>query len=157
MSVHLLTGDDESILRSKAHDLINHLVGDDDRSLLVDEFDGEDYELRSVVDAAQTMPFLTDRRIVIARDVGRFGADEFGPLLGYLADPLDTTQLVLIAGGGRLPKKLVDGVSGGRGTRHRHQPAPQGQRPDGVDPGRGRAPRRARRCPGGGPHRRATR
>ena len=115
MSVHLLTGDDESILRSKAHDLINHLVGDDDRSLLVDEFDGEDYELRSVVDAAQTMPFLTDRRIVIARDVGRFGADEFGPLLGYLSDPLDTTQLVLIAGGGRLPKKLVDGVSGAGG------------------------------------------
>ena len=82
MGVHLLTGDDESILRSKAHDLVDHLVGDDDRSLLVDEFDGEEYELRSVVDAAQTLPFLTDRRIVVARDIGRFSADELGPLLG---------------------------------------------------------------------------
>ena len=60
MGVHLLTGDDESILRSKAHDLIHQLVGDGDRSLMVDEFDGDEYELRHVADAAQTMPFLTD-------------------------------------------------------------------------------------------------
>jgi DNA polymerase-3 subunit delta len=111
MAVHLLTGDDESILRSKAHDLMAHLVGDDDRSLLVDEFDGDDYELRSVVDAAQTLPFLTDRRIVVARDIGRFGVDELTPLVGYLADPLETTQLVLVAGGGRLPKSLVEAIT----------------------------------------------
>ena len=67
MGVHLLTGDDESILRSKAHDLIHHLVGDSERSLMVDEFDGEEYELRDVADAAQTMPFLTDKRVVVAR------------------------------------------------------------------------------------------
>ncbi len=36
MAVHLLTGDDESILRNKAHDLVAQLVGDDDRSLLDD-------------------------------------------------------------------------------------------------------------------------
>ncbi len=111
MAVHLLTGDDESILRSRAHDLVAHLVGDGERSLMVDEFDGDEYEVRSVVDAAQTMPFLTDQRVVVARGVGRFSADELSPLVGYLADPLDTTQLVLVAGGGRLPKALVDGVA----------------------------------------------
>jgi DNA polymerase-3 subunit delta len=115
MGVHLLIGDDESILRNKAHDLVAHLVGGDDRSLLVDEFDGDEYELRAVVDAAQTLPFLTDRRIVVARDVGRFSVDELGPLVGYLGDPLDTTQLVLVAGGGRLPKKLTDAVMAGGG------------------------------------------
>lgn len=110
MTVHLLTGDDESILRSKAHDLVSHLVGDGERSLMVDEFDGEEYELRAVVDAAQTMPFLTEQRIVVARGVGRFNADELTPLLRYLADPLESTQLVLVAGGGRLSKKLTDAV-----------------------------------------------
>jgi DNA polymerase-3 subunit delta len=110
MAVHLLTGDDESILRSKAHDLVRRLVGDGDRSLMVDEFDGEEYEVREIVDAAQTMPFLTDRRIVVARGVGRFAPDELTPLLGYLANPLDTTDLVLIGGGGRLAKKLTDAV-----------------------------------------------
>lgn len=115
MGVHLLTGDDESILRSKAHDLVHQLIGDGDRSLMVDEFDGDEFEMRSVVDAAQTMPFLTDRRVVVARDVGRFNSDELMPLLGYVDNPLDSTDLVLVAGGGRLSKKLSDAVKAAGG------------------------------------------
>ena len=72
MAIHLLTGDDESILRTAVGALVNDLVGGGDRSMMVDEFDAADYELRSVVDAAQTPPFLADKRVVIARDIGRF-------------------------------------------------------------------------------------
>jgi len=111
MGVHLLTGDDESILRSKAYDLVHQLIGDGDRSLMVDEFDGDEYELRVVVDAAQTMPFLTDKRVVVARDVARFNTDELTPLLRYLDNPLESTDLVLVTGGGRLAKKLIDAVN----------------------------------------------
>lgn len=110
MSVHLLLGDDESVLRSQVSDLVKRLVGDGDRSLMVDEFEGEEYELRSVADAAQTPPFLTERRVVVARDVGRFAAGDLAPLTNYLADPLPTTELVLVGGGGRLAKQLTDGV-----------------------------------------------
>ncbi|MAT03571.1 MAG: DNA polymerase III subunit delta [Acidimicrobiaceae bacterium] len=115
MGVHLLIGDEESILRAKAHDLVHQLIGDGDWSLMVDEFDGDEYELREVADAAQTMPFLTDTRIVVARGVGRFNADELPPLLGYLDNPLDSTELVLVAGGGRLAKKLTDAVKSAGG------------------------------------------
>jgi DNA polymerase-3 subunit delta len=106
----LIGGDDESLVRAAVTDLVHRLVGAGDRSLMVDEFDGDEYELRSVVDAAQTMPFLTDRRIVLARGLGRFTADELAPLLDYLADPLTSTDLVLVAGGGRLPKAFHDAV-----------------------------------------------
>lgn len=115
MAVHLVTGDDESIVRSKVLDLVNQLVGDGDRSLMVDEFDGDEYEVAAVVDASQTMPFLSDQRVVVARNVGRFTAEELPPLLAYLSNPLDSTQLVLVAGGGRLAKKLTDAVTGGGG------------------------------------------
>ncbi len=111
MGVHLLTGDDESILRAKVHDLVAELVGDGDRGLMVEEYEGEEYELRAVVDAAQTMPFLTDRRIVVGRDVGRFTVEELTPLLRYLESPLESSELVLAGGGGRLPKKLIDAIS----------------------------------------------
>jgi DNA polymerase-3 subunit delta len=47
---------------------------------------------------------------VVVRDVGRFSSDELAPLLAYLADPLPTTDLVLVAGGGRLAKPLTDAV-----------------------------------------------
>ncbi|MGB9344619.1 MAG: DNA polymerase III subunit delta [Ilumatobacteraceae bacterium] len=110
MATHLLSGNDESILRSAVHELVDDLVGDGDRSMMVDEFDGDDYELRLVVDAAQTPSFLTDKRVVVARDVGRFATDELTPLLAYLANPLDSSDLVLVVSGGSVPKKLGDAV-----------------------------------------------
>ncbi|MGK0313110.1 MAG: DNA polymerase-3 subunit delta, partial [Ilumatobacter sp.] len=106
MAIHLLTGDDESILRTAVGDLVNDLVGNGDRSMMVDEFDTADYELRLVVDAAQTPPFLSDKRVVIARDISRFSTDEVAPLLAYIDNPLDTSDVVLVAGGGRISKKL---------------------------------------------------
>jgi len=111
MAIFLLTGDDESLVRTAVSDLVGDLVGDGDRSIMVDEFDGDEYELRFVVDAAQTMPFLTDKRVVVARDVSRFNAEDLPALLGYLDNPLDTSDLVLAEGGdGRMSKKLADGV-----------------------------------------------
>lgn len=110
MAVHLITGDDESLLLAAVSDLVHHLVGDGDRSLMVDEFDDDDYEVGAVVDAAQTPPFLTEHRVVVARGVGRFSADDVAPLVNYLGDPLPSTELVLVAGGGRLAKALTDAV-----------------------------------------------
>src|SRR5215210_2922960 len=110
MTVHLVSGDDESLVMSGVTDLVRRLVGDGDRSLLVDDFDGDEYELRAVIDAAQTPPFLTEKRIVVARGIGRFNADEVAPLVAYVTDPLASTELVLVGGGGRLPKGLADAL-----------------------------------------------
>lgn len=116
MTVHFLVGDDESILRAAVASLVQELVGDGDRTLMVDEFDGDEYTLGAVVDAAQTPPFLTESRVVVARNVGRFNADELAPLLGYLADPLDTTALVIGWGSARRPKALNDALSAAKVT-----------------------------------------
>jgi DNA polymerase-3 subunit delta len=110
MAIHLLTGNDESLLRTAATSLIDELVGDGDRAMMVDEFDGDEYELRAVVDAAQTPPFLTDKRVVVARGMGRFNADDLTGLLAYLENPLDSSDLVLLAGGGTLSPKLSPAV-----------------------------------------------
>ncbi|MEO1057115.1 MAG: DNA polymerase III subunit delta [Actinomycetota bacterium] len=110
MAIHLLTGDDEGLLRTAVHDLVDELVGDGDRSMMVDEFDDDEYELRTVVDAAQTPPFLTDTRVVVARGIGRFTADDATGLIAYLVNPLESTHLVLAGGGGRIVKKITDGA-----------------------------------------------
>jgi DNA polymerase-3 subunit delta len=109
-SVHLLKGDDESLLGAAVSELVHRLVGTGDRSLMVEELEGDEYEVATLVDAAQTPPFLTERRVVIGRGVGRFSADEVKPLVAYLANPLPSTDLVLVAGGGRLAKSLNDAV-----------------------------------------------
>ncbi len=115
MSVHLLKGRDGSLLGAAVSDLVHRLVGDADRSLVVDEFDGEDYELARVIDAAQTPPFLADRRVVVARGIERFAvgesaSEDLAALVRYLADPLPTTALVLTQSGGRLPKTVLDAL-----------------------------------------------
>lgn len=116
MSVHLITGDDESLVLTAISDLLKRLVGDGDRTLMVDDFDNEEFEVRAVVDAAQTPPFLTERRVVVARGIGRFNTDDVAPLVAYLGDPLPTTELVLVSGGGRMPKALTDAVKTCGGT-----------------------------------------
>lgn len=110
MACYYITGDDESLMLSAIGDLLKKLVGDGDRSLMVDDFDGEDYEVRAVVDAAQTAPFLTEKRVVVARGIGRFNADDVASLVVYLDDPLPSTDLVLLAGGGRIAKALTDAL-----------------------------------------------
>jgi len=110
MAVHFLVGDDDSILRAAVSTLVHELVGDGDRTLMVDEFDGPEYTMGAVVDAAQTPPFLTDSRVVVGRGVGRFTVDELTPLVGYLAEPLDTTELVIGWGSQRRPKALADAL-----------------------------------------------
>lgn len=110
MALHLITGDDESLVLTAATELIHRLVGSGDRTMMVDDFSSDDYELRAVVEAAQTMPFLTDKRVVVARGIGRFVADDVGPLVAYLGDPLPSTDLVLVGGSGRIVKAITDAV-----------------------------------------------
>ena len=107
---YLVRGDDAVLTGDAVRALVAELVGDDDPTLVVEELSGEEYTASAVVDAAQTPPFFGERRVVVARDVGRFTTAEASPLITYLADPLTTTNLVLVAGGGQLPRALVDAV-----------------------------------------------
>ena len=102
-STHLVKGDDATLISRAIGDLVDRLVGDADRSLVVEELneasyqtdDGE-YSIAPLVDAAQTPPFLTDFRVVVGREIGRFSrADDVAALVHYLEDPLPTTHLVL--------------------------------------------------------------
>jgi DNA polymerase-3 subunit delta len=125
VSVHLVKGADP-ILRDDATDqLVTELLAGDDRSLAVEEFtipgraatEGEEggAEARlaavdAVVNAVFTLPFMTERRVVVVREVGNLTKDEAAPLVAYLQDPTPTTELVLVVGGGKLAKSLDDAV-----------------------------------------------
>jgi DNA polymerase III subunit delta len=119
--VYLVKGGDEVILRDAVRGLVQRLTGERDSSLTVEEIGREQHQppeadspsVRALVDAAQTPPFLTDRRVVVGRDLDVFTrADQVAPLVEYLADPLPTTALVLVWPGGRMPKGLAEAVKG---------------------------------------------
>jgi len=110
LPAYLVKGDDPVVTGDAVRALVLELVGDGDAALAVEELAGDEYDVAAVVEAAQTPPFLDDRRVVVARDVGRFSTQDVAPLVAYLGDPLPTTALVLVAGGGQMPRSLVDAV-----------------------------------------------
>jgi DNA polymerase-3 subunit delta len=108
--VLLVDGDDATLVSEAVGALLVELVGAGDRGLAVEDAGGEEVDLAGVADSCATPPFLTERRIVVVRDIGRFSTEELGPLLAYLEDPLPTTVLVLVAGGGAIAPKVTAAV-----------------------------------------------
>jgi len=132
--IHLVKGDDPVLIGDAVGDLVGALVGDGDRSLMVEELDATSYEddrgdyaISPLVDAAQTPPFLTERRVVIGRHASVFSTgDSVASLVAYLADPLPTTALVVVwekgpKSGARtaaVPKKLGEAIKAAGGVVH---------------------------------------
>ena len=121
--IRLVKGSDDMIRTDAVRDLTHEFLGDLDADFALDRIEGGEYELATAIDAAQTAPFLTARRVVVVHHLGRFNVDQLGPLLGYLADPLPTTSLILVWEKGPdpkdklspLPKRLNEAVSAAGG------------------------------------------
>ncbi len=143
MTVIVIKGDDATLVAQAVVKATNELVGDGDRSLMVEELteatylgDDNDPSLVPLVNSAQTMPFLTDRRVVVARNLALFSKQAMvEPLVDLLGDLPETTDLILVwersSSGQRLaaiPKTLqtafksvgaemVDAAPSGRGRK----------------------------------------
>ncbi|MEM7272787.1 MAG: DNA polymerase III subunit delta [Actinomycetota bacterium] len=105
MAVLFLKGDDETLMAQAVGAAVKDLVGDGDRGLMVEELteehwvgdDGGDPSLAALITAAMTPPFLTERRVVVGRNLALFSkAAQVLPLIELLAAPPDTTDLVLV-------------------------------------------------------------
>ncbi len=134
-TVVLITGDDDLLIAEAVRAAVTSALGDDDRSMALEELTEEqyrtdgDFDLATLVDAAQTPPMLTSRRVVVGRHVGRFGrVEDVAPLVDYLKAPLETTRLILVWEKGvnppqqRLnaaPKSLTAAIAGAGGEVRR--------------------------------------
>lgn len=115
--VTLVKGSDEGVRRDAVRALVGDLVGTEDHGLAVEEVEvgapGDDGDpIIGLVDAAQTPPFLTGHRVVLGRVTEkRERAELVAPVVGYLADPLPSTRLVLDWGGGKVPRSLTEAIA----------------------------------------------
>ena len=104
----LVKGDDPTVVADEVSGLVKELSGGD--PVAVEDLSGEEVDVAAIVDACQTPPFLAERRVVVARGVGRFRTEELEPLMAWLADPLATTALVVTSGGGQVSQRLVNAI-----------------------------------------------
>jgi DNA polymerase III subunit delta len=112
-STYLVRGDDASLVAQEVRTLLAEIVGERDHALVVEEIGGgpgEELSVGAVVDACLTPPFLVDQRVVVVREAGRLLTADVPPLVHVVQDPLPSTVLVLVGGGGAVPAPLVKAV-----------------------------------------------
>ena len=113
-STYLVRGDDPSLVAQEVRALLANVVGDRDHALVVEEIGGapgDELNVGAIVDACLTPPFLVDQRVVVVREAGRLLTADVPRLVEVVQDPLATTVLILVAGGGTIPAPLTKAVS----------------------------------------------
>lgn len=115
MSTHLFHGADPVLLSSAVSEKVRELIGDGDRSLMLDEF-VDDYVMGSVIESASTPPFFTDRRVVVVHQHDGTNVDDVDALAAYIREEAEFTDLVVVWHKGKILKALADAVkaAGGR-------------------------------------------
>jgi DNA polymerase III subunit delta len=127
VTTYFVQGADPALRDREVQRLVDELVGDEDRTLALEEHeiparrrageesaaepdgDGASLELpvfAAVVNALQSPPFLTAQRVVVVREIGNLTTDQAKWIAAWVEVQSETTQLVLVAGGGRTPPSL---------------------------------------------------
>lgn len=62
-----------------------------------DQFDGSQTSASKIVHAANTLPFMSEKRLVIVKDVDKLSSEDASKLAKYVENPSESTCLVLVA------------------------------------------------------------
>jgi DNA polymerase III subunit delta len=95
--VYLIHGPEELLLEQAVDRLKQRLSAVADLDFNLDVFDGDTAQPDEVIAAANTLPFMSERRLVVLRRADRMTADALGMIAEYAADPNPDTTLVLVA------------------------------------------------------------
>jgi len=114
-NVIYIIGDDPIARSKELTKAIDDLLGDEDKSLALENYDlsdasGEDDRiqlLETIVQSLQSPPFLTSKRVVVVRDIGAASSEALESLIAYMEDVSPTSFLVALQGGGRISTKLT--------------------------------------------------
>jgi DNA polymerase III subunit delta len=152
--LHLVKGDDPALRDRVVDDLVAQLLAGDDRSLALEdqalaerrgaaagmapdddtdevvEGSAEQPVFRQIVTALTSPPFMTERRVVVVRNVASLTAEQIDVLVDWLGDPVPTSALVLVSGGGRISTRLTKALTEAGAPTHVPAAEQRGRRGD---------------------------
>lgn len=99
LTAYLIVGEDGLKRDEVLSRLVKRVCGGEAGDFDCDFFDPEAQQVsgREVVDAANTLPFMQERRLVVVRNVEKLAKADSEELVAYLSDPSPTTVLALVA------------------------------------------------------------
>lgn len=96
-AVYLFQGP-EWFLKEEALDYVKRtLVRPDTADFNYSKFSAQEIQIGEILDQVQTMPFLSNRRLVVLTDVHELTSQDQKSLMNYLSDPNQSTCLVMTA------------------------------------------------------------
>lgn len=96
-SVYFIYGDEELLMEEALERLRQLLSSEVDPDFNLEVLDASEAGVENIIDTAETVPLMSPRRLVIAREVDKISRKEQGRLAEYLESPNPTTVLVLVA------------------------------------------------------------
>lgn len=104
--VYLVVGEDELKREAVCKRLVNRVAEVGDLDFNMEQFKSEgdkkdgdkgDRVVDRVIAACETLPFMSDFRLVMFHDVDKLSKDDAAKLADYVDDPVETTVLCLVA------------------------------------------------------------
>lgn len=114
--VYLIYGEEDLLLERALHRLRVRIAEVADLTFNYDAFDGESADAGEIIAAANTLPFASERRLVVVHNVDKMKAAGQAALAAYVADPSPMSCLVLVAGKMRKDSKLLKAVAAAGGA-----------------------------------------
>ncbi len=95
--LYLIVGEQDLLLNQAVDSLKASVAEVADLDFNLETFEGESASADDIIAACNTLPFVSDRRLVIVRGVDKMSKDAAETLVRYAEDPSPTTILALVA------------------------------------------------------------
>lgn len=96
-NVYYIYGDEELLVEEALKRLKSLLSSEVDADFNLEVLNAKEVGAERIIDSAETIPLMSDRRLIIARDVNQLGKKEQDALAEYVERPNPATTLVLVA------------------------------------------------------------
>jgi DNA polymerase-3 subunit delta len=107
LPLYLFFGEEGFLIQEAVDLIINRVVDPGARDFNFNALYCRDTTASDLINLCQTLPFMSEKRLVIAKDLDAYKAADIEELVPYLKDPSPSTCLVMISNEGRYEKKSV--------------------------------------------------
>jgi DNA polymerase-3 subunit delta len=108
--IYVIAGKETSLVNARCEELLAELLEPEQRSMALFVAESDKVSVAQVLDELRTLPFLSDKRVVLLKDADNFVSNNREVLEAYFDKPCDSSVLVMTLGSfpsnTRLAKKL---------------------------------------------------
>ncbi len=105
--IYVIAGKEASLVGMECERLVNELLGPQERATGFFKADPAQVSAVEVLDELRTMPFLSEKRVVVVKGADKFISENRGPLEKYFDNPSPTGRLILTVSNWQSNTKLA--------------------------------------------------